>query len=406
MGSDGMLTLTNRQARALLVRYHNLDGADGFRGLDGARAVMGRLGTIQFDPLNVAGRNPDLVLQARVRGYRPDHLRSLLYEERFLTDGYDKEMCIYTAKDFAAFAPIRAMRSADARRWLEGRGQGEAFDMLDDVLDIIRRRGPSSLSDIPIGESKDFGWGPRRPSGAAIEYLFTSGRLCVSDKAGIQRRFDLAENVLPAAFLAPVEREGDAFADWYVKRRLGCVGLLWDRRGGAWQGYVVGNDATRKAALNRLSERGEIVPCRVEGIRAQFYALPEAVSMLEGAVRRPTVRFIAPLDNLMWDRDMVEALFAFRYRWEVYTPVVKREYGYYVLPVLYGDRFVARFEPENVSKAGCLRVKGWWWEDGVRVSAALLSAVEAALARFSRFLGVESAPGNMDAVRNAAEARR
>ena len=400
-----MLTLTNRQAREALVRWHNLDGADGFRGIDGARAVMDRLGTIQFDPLNVAGRNPDLVLQARVRGYRPDYLRKLLYEERHLVDGFDKEMCVYTARDFPGFAPVRAMRSADGRRWMEGRGQGEAFDMLDDILEIIKERGPSSLSDIPIGESRDFGWGPRRPSGAAIEYLFAAGRLCVADKAGTQRRFDLTERVLPADCLAPVERDRQAFEDWYVKRRLGCVGLLWDKRGGAWQGYVVGDDSARKAALKRLSDRGEIIPCRVEGQRAKFYALPQVVRAAGSANRRPACRFLAPLDNLMWDRDMIQALFGFRYRWEVYTPVVKREYGYYVLPVLYGSRFVARFEPEPVGKAGCVRVKAWWWEDGVRVSATLLAAVEAALNRFARFLGVEIDAGNMDRIVSAARTR-
>ena len=401
-----MIELSQNQARQALVRWHNLDGADGFRGLDGARAVMDRLGTIQFDPLNVAGRNAELVLQARVRGFRPEHLRRLLYEERFLVDGFDKEMCIYTARDFPAFAPIRSRRSEDGRRWMEGRGQGEGFRMLDEVLDIIRERGPSTLSDIPIGESKDFGWGPRRPSGAAIEYLFAAGKLCVSDKAGVQRRFDLTERVLPGECLETVERSPEDFADWYVKRRLGCVGLLWDRRGGAWQGYVVGDDAARKAALSRLSERGEIVPCRVEGLKAQFYALPQVIEGPAEGNRRPACRFIAPLDNLMWDRAMIEALFGFRYRWEVYTPVVKREYGYYVLPVLNGNRFVARFEPEPVNRAGCLRVRAWWWEDGVRVSRGLLSAVEAALVRFANFLDVKSDPYNMDLIAQVAGTRR
>ena len=400
-----MIELSQRQAREALVRWHNLDGADGFRGLDGARAVMDRLGTIQFDPLNVAGRNAELVLQARVRGFKPEHLRRLLYEERFLVDGFDKEMCIYTAKDFPAFAPIRARRSEDGRRWMEGRGQGEGFQMLDEVLDIIRHRGPSSLSDIPIGESKDFGWGPRRPSGAAIEYLFAAGKLCVSDKAGVQRLFDLTERVLPPKCLKAVERSPEDFEDWYVKRRLGCVGLMWDKRGGAWQGYVVGDDRARKAALSRLSERGEIVPCRVEGQKVPFYALPEVIDGISGDNRRPSCRFIAPLDNLMWDRAMIEALFGFRYRWEVYTQVSKREYGYYVLPVLYGSRFVARFEPEPVGKANCLRVKAWWWEDGVRASRAMLTAVEAALVRFARFLDVENDPENMTIVSKAAGTR-
>ena len=397
-----MISLTDRQARQALVRYHNLDGADGFRGIDGARAVMDRIGTIQFDPLNVASRNADLVLQARVRDYRPEMLQRLLYREHRLVDGYDKEMCIYVARDFPDFAPQRAVHAEAVRRWLTNRGQGEAFGLLDEVLDAIREKGPCRLTDIPIGDSKDFGWGPRKPSGAAMEYLFRAGRLCVADKAGTQRLFDLAERVLPAECLTPVMRDADAFADWYVRRRVGCVGLLWDRMGGAWQGYVLSGERARKAALQRLTERGELVACEIEGRRERFYAVPEALESLDAAARCPACRFLAPLDNLMWDRDMIEALFGFRYRWEVYTPVAKREYGYYVLPVLYGSRFVARFEPEPVNRAGCVRVKGWWWEAGVRPGRAMLEAVDAALNRCARFLGVGGAPENMDVVRGAA----
>lgn len=391
-----MLTLTNREARAMLVRYHNLDGADRFRGIDGARAVMDRLGTIQFDPLNVVGRNADLVLQARVQGYRPDMLQALLYRDRFLVDGYDKEMCIYTARDFGRYAPQRALHAADARRWLEGRGQGEAFDMLEHILDVIREKGPCTLTDIPLGESKDFGWGPRRPSGAAMEYLFRAGRLCVADKAGTQRRFDLTERVLPPECMQPWEPDDEAFADWYTLRRVRCVGLLWSRRGGAWQGYVFGQDKVRRAALERLAERGALVPCRVEGRREDFYAVPEALRLLEGAGGGRHARFIAPLDNLMWDRDMVEALFGFKYRWEVYTPREKRQYGYYVLPVLYGSRIVARFDPAPAQKAGCFRINNWWWEDGVHPSRALLDAIGIAMERFAKYLGLPCDDGNMD----------
>ncbi len=396
-----MLTLTSRQARELLVRYHNLDGRDGFRGIDGARAIMDRLGTIQYDPLNVAGRNPELVLQARVRGFRPEMLRTLLYEEHFLVDGYDKEMCIYTAKDFGAYAPQRALHAEDMRRWLQHRGQEAAFDMLEDILARIEKEGPCALTDIVAGESKDFGWGPRRPSGAAMEYLFRAGRLCICGRNGTQRRFDLTERVLGPECLAAPERDGDAFADWYALRRMRCMGLLWTRRGGAWQGYVVSGDRIRKAALRRLAEREALVPCRMEGRREDFYALPEALSMLDRCGGAPHARFIAPLDNLLWDRDMVEALFGFRYRWEVYTPVEKRQYGYYVLPVLYGSRFVARFEPENAAKAGRFLLRGWWWEPDARPGKAMLEAIEAAMRSFAAFLGLPCAPENMDIVRSA-----
>lgn len=399
-----MRTLTDREARELLIRYHNLDGRDRLSGIEGVRTVMERLGSVQFDPLNVAGRNADLVMQSRVRNYRPDHLRDLLYREHFLVDGYDKEMCIYTARDFGSFAPQRAMHARDARAWLTNRGQGEGFDMIDDILAAIGERGPCALTDIAIGESRDFGWGPRRPSGAAIEYLFRAGRLCVADKAGTQRRFDLTERVLAPECLEAPERDEQAFADWYTLRRVRCVGLLWARMGGAWQGYVVSGNAARKAALQRLCDAGQLIPCRVEGLRETFYAVP---SLLEPAARADgtrQARFIAPLDNLLWDRGMVEALFDFRYRWEVYTPVQKREYGYYVLPVLYGNRFIARFEPQNVSKAGQLVVKSWWWEADAHPGRAMLEAVEAALERLARCLGVPNCPENMDTIRNAARA--
>ena len=395
-----MQTLTNRQAREALVRYQMLGGRQP-RGIDGAREVMRRLGTIQFDPLNVVGRNADLVLQARVRGYRPEMLQKLLYEERFLVDGYDKEMCIYTAKDFGAFAPQREMHAADVRRWLENRGQAEAFGMLEDVLAVIHARGACALTDIPVGASKDFGWGPRKPSGAAIEYLFRAGRLCVADKKGTQRRFDLAERVLPEDCRAPVGRAAEAFDDWYVLRRAKCVGLIRDRMGGAWQGYVVSDDARRKAALARLCERGELIPCRVDGQRERYYAVPEVLRANDDGRAIRQARFIAPLDNLMWDRGMVEALFGFRYRWEVYTPANKRQFGYYVLPVLYGGRLVARFDPLPAAKIGRFALRGWWWEAGARPSNAMLEAIERAMTRFAAYLGVPCDPGNMDLVRGA-----
>lgn len=397
-----MLTLTNRQARDLLIRYHNLDGADRFRGIEGVRATMDRLGTIQYDPLNVVGRNADLVLQARVRGYRPDMLRQLLYRDHWLVDGYDKEMCVYTARNFGDYAPQRRLHARDARNWLEGRGQGEAFDMLDDILETIRRKGPCALTDIPLGESKDFGWGPRRPSGAAMEYLFRSGRLCVADKAGTQRRFDLTERVLPLEYAADRERDEEAFADWYTLRRVRCVGLLWGRRGAAWQGYVFNEDKPRRAALERLAARGELIPCAVEGRKERFFAVPEAVELLESAGGSRHARFIAPLDNLMWDRDMVEALFGFKYRWEVYTPVSKRQYGYYVLPVLYGNRLVARFDPLPAQKAGAFRIGRWWWEPGIRPSRAMLEAIEAEMKQFARFLSLPCAKENMEVIVKAS----
>ena len=130
-----MIELSQRQAREALVRWHNLDGADGFRGLDGARAVMDRLGTIQFDPLNVAGRNAELVLQARVRGFKPEHLRRLLYEERFLVDGFDK---LITAR--TGIHTIVAENAISCVAEGTGRSLDSLNSMTDGTVNLSRRR--------------------------------------------------------------------------------------------------------------------------------------------------------------------------------------------------------------------------------------------------------------------------
>ena len=100
-------------------------------------------------------------------------------------------------------------------------------------------------------------------------------------------------------------------------------------------------------------------------------------------------QFLAPLDNLIWDRDMTEELFDFKYSWEVYTPVAKRKYGYYVLPVLYKNRFIARFEPEKCRGKEPLQIKNWWWEPNVKPTENMMKAVGDAFCRFSKYLGVE-----------------
>jgi uncharacterized protein YcaQ len=104
----------------------------------------------------------------------------------------------------------------------------------------------------------------------------------------------------------------------------------------------------------------------------------------------PRAVLLAPLDNLMWDRRYLEALFGFEYLWEVYKPVTERRWGYYVLPILYGDRFVARFEPGRDKKSAALTIVGWWWEPGVTPTAEMRAALRDCFARFLGFLGRET----------------
>jgi len=131
----------------------------------------------------------------------------------------------------------------------------------------------------------------------------------------------------------------------------------------------------------------------VDGVRLPLYMRSENSVTLNRIVDcgppLPRAVIVAPLDNLLWDRRFVEQLFGFHYRWEVYKPVAERRFGYYVLPILYGDRFVARFEPGRDKKSGALMIKNWWWESGVTPSEGMLSALSCCFERFLSYLGTD-----------------
>jgi len=165
---------------------------------------------------------------------------------------------------------------------------------------------------------------------------------------------------------------------------------------------VVTNDPL---ALTRLLQQGEVLEVRVEGMNPPLYVRSEDISclnqILDSNVQAPRAVILAPLDNLLWDRRFVEELFDFHYHWEVYKPVAERQYGYYVPPILYGDRFVARFEPGRDKKSGALIIKNWWWESGVNPSKRMQSDLTNCFKRFLRYLGTDDLRIDSEIVKQA-----
>ena len=223
--------------------------------------------------------------------------------------------------------------------------------------------------------------------------MYFWGELVVHHRVNTRKFYDFAHKHLPAELLDMPEPNptDEQFHDWYVMRRIGGFGLIWNRSAEVWLGMTDMKAPNRTAAIKRLVARGELHEVHVDGVTRPCYLRDQDVPLLEETLAQATIRpraaILAPLDNLLWDRSFVEQLFGFRYRWEVYTPAAKREFGYYVLPVLYGDRFVARFEPVLDKKTRVLTVKNWWWEDGVRVSQAMQAELGRCVQRFMRFLG-------------------
>jgi uncharacterized protein YcaQ len=404
-----MIHLTKPHARAFLVAYHGLDyRVDATRIVD---TVFKKLGSIQYDPLDVAGRNADLVLFSRVADYRPIVLDRLLYEDRVLLDGWDKMMSVYPVTDRPYFTRVRAFRAECARWILEYRHSAEALESRDAVLSFLADRGPSRAADMKLGSAGGGSWGHRSVAGAALDALFHEGKICVAGKKGAQKTYDLAERLLDAA----VHRASDPFADdpsfheWLVLRRIGSVGILWNRNGVLWQGICkpLEQRRYRRSIIDSLVDRGLLMEVSVEGIDEPLWvrAVDAPKPGLSGETvpnPAPEVRFLAPLDNMLWDRELVEALFGFRYRWEVYTPAVKREYGYYVLPILYGSALVGRIEPVIDRKAKTLDIRNIWIEESFAkrdvsldtppcaLPEAFGDALRAELDRYAAFLGADA----------------
>ncbi|MGM9973906.1 MAG: winged helix-turn-helix domain-containing protein [Clostridiaceae bacterium] len=386
-----IINLSKEQLRGFLVAYQGLSYPKTFNGLEGIKEFVKRVGCLQYDPLNVVGRNIDLVLQSRIEGYEPWMLEKLMYQDRELIDGWDKMMAIYSAEDWPYFKRVRDKSKAGIESMLEYRSSLRVTDYVDEVRDYISQNGPCLANKINLGKAERGRWGHGRIAGAVMDYMFNIGILGIRERKNVQRVYDLIENLLPEEILKardPFESDRD-FYKWYVKRRIGSIGIYWDRSGEGWLGYFISNKQLRLEILNELCQEGELLRVQVDSIKENFYIrkedYPLLLTTLEKEVEKK-ISFLAPLDNLLWDRKLLKIIFNFKYTWEVYVPAAKRKYGYYVLPVLYGDNLVARFEPENHKGSGTLVIKNWWWEEDFIITEEVKKEVIASLESFCSYL--------------------
>ncbi len=384
------ITLSNVEARRFILAHHNLWPPHQLRGKDGVLEYIQQVGSIQFDPINIVGRNPDLVLQSRVADYKPEFLDQLLYEDRYLIDGWDKMACIYATTDWPSFTYRRKFlrENPDPRKPPE--------TILNETLAQIRQRGPLSSLDFKEYEKVDWHWGPTKAVRAAMEYLYGRGYLGVHHRVNNRRIFDLIKNLLPDALLNapnPFSTIED-YQNWHVLRRVGSLGLAQTKSSEYWSGIIGVSSNERRKILNHLTAQGKVIPLAIEAFPDDILFIRAADLPTLEAVQNPSpssdqAALIAALDNLMWNRGLIENLFGFRYRWEVYKPKAQREYGYYVLPVIYGDRFIARVDPAFDKKKRILTIQNWWWENEFEPDETMQAALLKCLATFSSYLGAK-----------------
>jgi len=370
-----------------MLSHHGLFPPRREMGKSGILKYIQLAGCIQFDPINIVGRNPDLVLQSRIKDYRPHFLDELLYSERKIIDGWDKMASIYLIEDWSYFIRQRnsVINHPSSRR--------PPQDDIDNVLAEIHKRGPLSSLDFDETEKVDWSWGPTKLVRAALEQLYNEGTLGISHRVNNRRYFDRINRLFPSEILHMSDpfNSTEEYQDWHVTRRIGSMGLVNSKSGDYWYGILGVKSKERRNIIQRLVNKGDLITIGIDELPGEAYYirkqdLSSMTNALEVKIETPKASIIAALDNLIWNRKLIQNIFDFYYIWEVYKPISKRKYGYYVLPVIYEDRFIARFEPKFDKKKQIFSINNWWWEDGIAPNDLLEDALVSCFKDFKTYL--------------------
>ncbi|WP_461604163.1 winged helix-turn-helix domain-containing protein [Aeromonas rivipollensis] len=357
-----------------------------------------RMALLQIDTISVVARSPYLVLFSRLGHYDPRWLEQLLAEGD-LFEYWAHEACFVPREDYRLLRhrmlDPAAMGWKFSAQWLKTHG-GE----IEQIVERIRRDGPVRAADFERKEGKGNGWWDWKPEKRHLEVLFTAGRLMVRERRNFQRVYDLAERVMPEW-----DDERDLPSPELAQRdlvRASCRALGLVKTGWVADYYRL-RRGKYDALLHQLADEGELLPVRVEGWQHGAFVhvslAAELARAQAGSLKATHTAVLSPFDPLVWDRKRASELFGFDYRIECYTPAPKRQYGYFVLPLLRRGQLVGRLDAKAHRKEGVFEVKSLYLEQGVRVSASLAQDLEKALQKLADWhqtpllrLGVMPAP--------------
>jgi uncharacterized protein YcaQ len=349
-----------------------------------------------MDPLQVVARSHEILLWSRVNDYQPAHLDYQLYHARQFFD-YGGGLCIYPMTELPYWR-LHMRRRQQEGRWADFAAAHQS--LIDEVRAQLRQRGP--LGNRDLTGQRVTNYRGSKDTSLALYYLWITGEVMIHHRQGFERIYDFREHIAPPEldYAAP----DDEAEHYFTCKIVAFQGLVNERdlANGFW-GYTW-RRIDRKEARHRLQtmlQQGELAAVKVEGSKEQWYVLSTDLPLLSTleagnipdswqpltTTTNDEVVFLAPLD-IVSTRGRSTWLFDFDYIWEVYKPAAKRRWGYYTLPILYGDRLVARLDPKLDRATATLVINGFWLEDHApKEDPAFASALACGLLRFARFLG-------------------
>jgi uncharacterized protein YcaQ len=392
-----LLEVSPQTARRFILGRQGLWPGRRWQGLDGTATAMRTMEDLQLDPLVVVARAHDLMLHSRVVDYAIDDWAVLTYERRqfFEWGGW---LAVRPMEELPAFRVVMR-RERDNQHWTDV--ETEHADTIHEMLRVLRERGEVSNRDFAMRDRKRVDdYRGRKDSALVLHYLWRVGEVMVTRRERFERVYALTEAVAPAWALA--EMDPETADDLLLRKQIAADGLA--RLTGTVK-YLLRRDVPATELAERRARwlaDGAAVEVKVEGWRQTQLALGADAKLLEALERgevppawtpRETTTddeatFLSPLDPVS-ARGRARPLFDFDYVWEVYKPVEQRKFGYYTLPILWGDRLVGRFDPKLDRATGTLVINGFWLEDEATArDEAFLDALDRGMRRFREFLGV------------------
>ena len=366
---DEHLKLTKTEAKSIIIESQLLN--NNLSSLDN----INKLGYVQIDTLFVAERAHHHVF----------HTRNSSYMKADLDDMMSKKQVFEYWSHAASYLPISDYRFSLIRKRLYAKGQSHWFKqnkkMNRYVLDRIKAEGP--LQSKNFKETRDIpsAWYDRKPAKIALEQLFIEGTLMIAERKNFQKVYDLTERVLPPSIDSSIP-SAEEYCEYLIKSTLKAQGLSTINE----IGYLrKGIKPVLGKVINKLVESNDIVSVQIEGVDQKYFALCN----FDHSKSPQTIHILSPFDNLVIQRKRLITLFDFDYQIECYLPEAKRKFGYYCLPVLYGNQFVARFDPKADRKTGVFTIKKLWFETAFIADKDFYQNFSKKLKQFASFCGCE-----------------
>ncbi len=387
-------TLSARTGRILLMQGQGLlDDPTRRATIASLARLIRRLGYVQIDSINAVERAHHLTLATRLDGYRPSQLTRLLEERRSLFEHWTHDAAALPSEFFPMWKSRFESYAKKPRHgaWLRSRLGEDPQRVIDHVLERVRAEGPLMSKDFQPAKKRAkanfWGWKPQK---AALEHLWWSGQLAIAGRRSFQKVYDLTERVLPEACNQP-GLDHDAYIEWACSAALDRVGVATPSELAEFWGGITAAEASawsRRAVEGDRARAVRLAPVRRADKPREAVAVLDYERRVASAPAPPErIRLLCPFDPVLRNRRRLAHLFGFDYRFEGFVPAAEREYGYYVLAILEGQRLVGRLDPKFLRNEETLAVRRIFWEPGVVPSPKRLQRLREALERLASFIG-------------------